>query len=439
MIDNASKGAPYQLINATSKCFGDSKDDPTEHFLFSSRFCGARSTGYCPTIEYLDGTLDLANSMAMSGAAVSPVVTGNPLLIAVMFVLNLRLGQWMPTPVTKRAFGRPTLLQLAVDSLRKTKRGFTFISDGGHHENLGLEALLARRCRVIIVSDATCDVDHSFSDFAKVYRRSRVYDGIQFFDLATGGLATLDGLTLDEARDTKARNTKAHTISMGIRYPDGSIGVLLYVKPSLTGDEGLDMERYREENPEYPHQPTSDQLFDESQYESYRQLGFHIGESAVASQFGTHLWDCGANERLDVLLRPFATPEWPAERLHNNRSSEQSDGAMLSALGEFGDADWNVRRRAVHKIDGTEEAIEVIRKLAASLSNPDERIVLRAIECLGHFRKSSKHAWRPLVRETERRENTIRRAAANGLRSLGHSNKTVRAALEAADQEYRVR
>jgi len=36
--------------------------------------------------------------------------------------------------------------------------------------------------------------------------------------------------------------------------------------------------RYRAEHPAFPHDPTSDQLYDKDQFESYRQIGFHIGE-----------------------------------------------------------------------------------------------------------------------------------------------------------------
>jgi hypothetical protein len=38
---------------------------------------------------------------------------------------------------------------------------------------------------------------------------------------------------------------------------------------------------YRRQCPDFPHQTTVDQWFDESQFESYRQLGLHIVEELV--------------------------------------------------------------------------------------------------------------------------------------------------------------
>ncbi len=38
------------------------------------------------------------------------------------------------------------------------------------------------------------------------------------------------------------------------------------------------MLNYAAQNPSFPHQSTADQWFDESQFESYRRLGFHVVE-----------------------------------------------------------------------------------------------------------------------------------------------------------------
>jgi hypothetical protein len=54
--------------------------------------------------------------------------------------------------------------------------------------------------------------------------------------------------------------------------------VIVYLKASLTGDEPADVREYRERQPEFPHQSTGDQFFDESQFESYRALGQHIAD-----------------------------------------------------------------------------------------------------------------------------------------------------------------
>jgi hypothetical protein len=62
-----------------------------------------------------------------------------------------------------------------------------------------------------------------------------------------------------------------------IRYsavdPGAEDGRLICVKPMLLGTEPLDVGNYGATHPTFPHQTTADQWFDESQTESYRQLG----------------------------------------------------------------------------------------------------------------------------------------------------------------------
>ena len=66
-----------------------------------------------------------------------------------------------------------------------------------------------------------------------------------------------------------------------IRYSEvdeGSTdGWLVYIKPMVLGDESPDVLNYGRANPDFPHETTSDQWFDESQFESYRALGRRSG------------------------------------------------------------------------------------------------------------------------------------------------------------------
>src|SRR5262249_41330509 len=79
-----------------------------------------------------------------------------------------------------------------------------------------------------------------------------------------------------------------HVIAAQVIYPDaGSLSVaessapahslLIIVKPSLTGDEPLDILQYAASHSTFPQETTSDQFFDEAQWESYRKLGEHVG------------------------------------------------------------------------------------------------------------------------------------------------------------------
>src|SRR5262249_41226502 len=137
-------------------------------------------------------------------------------------------------------------------------RRYFFISDGGHHDNLGLEALLRRRCRVIFASDATWDPTYSFADFLRVVRRARRERGIRIVSVAgpdgeQDELLSLDQLrptvpcpySTDDAEDgkSKRRFSPQHYLVARIQYPPGADGskpepgYLVYVKPSLTGKE----------------------------------------------------------------------------------------------------------------------------------------------------------------------------------------------------------
>ena len=66
-----------------------------------------------------------------------------------------------------------------------------------------------------------------------------------------------------------------------ILYLDGSVGTLVYIKPSLTGDEPEDVTQYRRAHPDFPHETTADQWFTESQFESYRALGYHTTDQSL--------------------------------------------------------------------------------------------------------------------------------------------------------------
>jgi hypothetical protein len=62
-------------------------------------------------------------------------------------------------------------------------------------------------------------------------------------------------------------------------------GALIYIKPMISGDEPPDVANYAAAHPEFPHEPTTDQWFSESQLESYRLLGLHAVESICGQEW----------------------------------------------------------------------------------------------------------------------------------------------------------
>ena len=94
-----------------------------------------------------------------------------------------------------------------------------------------------------------------------------------------GALIDIDPSRIVPARD---RGTSESHCAVGtIRYLDGTTGTLLYIKSSMTGDEPEDVLEYHANQAQFPHESTADQWFEESQFESYRALGYHAAHSAL--------------------------------------------------------------------------------------------------------------------------------------------------------------
>jgi hypothetical protein len=149
---------------------------------------------------------------------------------------------------------------------------FLNVSDGGHIENLGVYELLRRRCKYIVAIDGEQDPKMTFHAFTTLQR-------LAFIDLGV----TID-IDLDDLRLNARGLTRSHFSFCRIGYPASSrdstpeYGYLLYLKLSLTGNEGEFIRRYRLDEPSFPHQPTADQFFTEAQFEAYRSLGEHVGD-----------------------------------------------------------------------------------------------------------------------------------------------------------------
>ena len=64
---------------------------------------------------------------------------------------------------------------------------------------------------------------------------------------------------------------------------------MLVLKPTLTGDEPLDLLQYAEALRDFPQQSTGDQFFDEAQWESYRALGEHVASRTINQELIEYL------------------------------------------------------------------------------------------------------------------------------------------------------
>jgi hypothetical protein len=228
------------------------------------------------------GAPTLGQAMSVSGAAASPNMGchTSPVTAFLLTLFNVRLGWWFPKPalrVPKFAsphFSLSYLLQ-ELFGLASDKSTFVMVSDGGHFENLAAYELIRRRCRVIVISDAECDPDYAFTGLGTLIRMCEVDFNCRI---------TLDVDHIRPATDGtwSARRWAAGTIA----YEDGTVGVLIYLKASMNGDEDTSILEYRSNHPVFPHESTGDQFYGEDQFESYRRLGREIGFDAFGTSKG---------------------------------------------------------------------------------------------------------------------------------------------------------
>lgn len=280
---------PLHVVNMALNVVGGSKlawqHRKAESFTATRLHTGGVCTGYRPSRQYggetADAALSLGTTMAVSGAAASPNMGYNssPLVTLVMTLFNLRLGWWLGNPKDKKGRWRksgPFGVRPFIDeALGRTSDDNTWVnlSDGGHFDNLGLYEMVLRRCHVIVVSDAGADPRRACEDLANAIRRVRVDLGVSIEFEGANPMRNLAGPP-DESG--------VHCAVARIVYPPSEpwahVGTLVYLKPSLTGDEPIDVASYAEGR-KFPHDPTSDQFFDEPQFESYRRLGAHVIET----------------------------------------------------------------------------------------------------------------------------------------------------------------
>jgi hypothetical protein len=250
------------------------------------------------TMEQADRFFDAASAMAMSAAAIGGnQSTQGSAARLLRGLLNLRTARWMFSPSwaarlannqgprilrNRRRYIAPwaTLAELAGVRRVTPETRYILVSDGGHYENLGLTALLHRRCDVIIVVDAEADPEMQFNGLAVATRLARL-------DVVDEGTGEGTELNIDPAGFGWQADTKRvarHVVTGTARYPaawGGGEARILYIKASVSGDESADILEYRSRYDDFPQETTADQFFSEEQFESYRALGEHIGRQAA--------------------------------------------------------------------------------------------------------------------------------------------------------------
>ena len=345
-----AEGGPLHLIGA---CLNQTRNDASGLFNADRKgqltIASARALEVGPheVVRWDTGAPDdsarkagtLGRWVAVSGAAAAPgagAYTSRGWAL-VMFMLGIRLGHWIASPLPQDLpwlkdrlwHHAPKLLMLwseARATFFGTARPWWYLSDGGHFDNTGVYALIKRECDFIILSDASADPEHRFADIENLVRKARIdLDAeIEFYArqeaarlLSLGG----DGLTALSPDELADNSTCRGVLLARIRYRSSNPahgerrereGTLLVVKPHLHAGLDLDLLAYAQRHPRFPHESTGDQFFDEAQWESYQRLGEDMGQALYDRWLGQLPgWDKVRLHRLAPAMRLHQPPEAP--------------------------------------------------------------------------------------------------------------------------------
>ncbi len=310
--------SPYPLINTclNLQSSNDAKFKgikTNDYFLLSPLFCGSKLTKYVET-KNSDGydEMTLPAATTISAAAINPGMGmySNKMLSFFTTVFNARLGYWTRNPLKmkqRRLIWWPLYFFYELFSKIGTKNQLLNISDGGHIENLGVMELLRRKCRLIISVDATADADYSFADFTTLCIRARNELGMEIrfrrgftpedtirpnpsHGYSKRRFAIADVYQLWEEVDEYDEN--GNVVEVLKHYENKKVGTLVYVKSAITAPQGKPVieeksslkyatYKYKIYHPAFPHESTSDQFFDRTQWESYYQLGQYMAAEVL--------------------------------------------------------------------------------------------------------------------------------------------------------------
>lgn len=248
----------------------------------------------------------LGTAMAASGAAASPNqgYHSSPAMAVLMTFFNIRLGWWVGNPRHESSWMKygPKAHYLLYELIGRTDdtSWYTYLSDGGHFENLGLYELVRRRVKFIVVSDADQDGEFSFGDLGNAIEKCRADFGVEI-DIQPQAIRPTLNESTSQSEAAQNRISSTAFVVGKILYPEipgqtdtkpvpHEEGWLLYIKATLLKSSPADVLSYAVQNSAFPHDPTANQFFTERQFESYRALGESIGTEATSWLINSSNW-----------------------------------------------------------------------------------------------------------------------------------------------------
>ncbi|MEO8083114.1 MAG: hypothetical protein ABI780_04775 [Ardenticatenales bacterium] len=290
----------------------------TKAVLRNASYLGQRGTGYGGK----DG-LSLGTAMTISGAAASPNMGfhTSAIISFILTLLNIRLGRWLGNtgPAGAASYATPgprvSSLPIVQEAFRITgvDRPYVFLSDGGHFENLGLYEMVMRRCRLIVVADASADPKYLGGDIARAVQLIRLDLSVPITFHEPASSSHVDAATAGPNGNNRSGERpidhpaaepsnapprppwryRFATIHYADRFAGEPDGVLVVLKPAVFEDDPPDVRHLRNQSDHFPHDSTANQWFTEEQFEGYRMLGeqtvaaFGAGPAVAVSDVGS--------------------------------------------------------------------------------------------------------------------------------------------------------
>ncbi|WP_205736538.1 patatin-like phospholipase family protein [Achromobacter mucicolens] len=360
-----------------------------------------------------DARLTLGSWIAISGAAVAPGLGASTRMgiSALLMLAGVRLGYWWDSHGVlgkpdgkcrrrKNKYGQ--FFSELGGRFDGTARRDWFLSDGGHFENTGAYALLREQCSVIVVADCGADPRYSFGDLENLVRKARIdlQAEITFLrpksdkEISASSRSNIAALSpgiadFGSLNELASPDSHACLALARVEYiPSGKVGYMVIVKPNMCHGASVDLVNFKADNPLFPQEPTTDQFFSETQWESYFQLGQSLGGKIRLTQvrdlalFAQQNFadDDGAVLETDKdgsrILKP--SPKRLSSRIA--ATGAVSASLSLGGIASLGLAGWEIVNKALEsapKSSGIEpaaykELTDIFGKMSSAKAAPQE-------------------------------------------------------------------
>jgi hypothetical protein len=325
-------GGPKFIFAAAATISGKDKPAPglnAVSYVLGHDYIGGPELGWFKAPELdreapprIKRDLTVLTAVAASGAAFASAMGRNQKgFEKLLAVSGARLGTWLPNPNfvanlsgsekgtcidpkdNKRPWPKslPTIRGAGyyyreLIGLNYPDARLVQVTDGGHYENLGLVEALRRRSRLIFCIDGGGDTPPLASGLADAMRLAKYELGVTI-DFNYFAKFALEGLTpgsSDGFQNTSAfyglnSRLAQRTVAVGlITYPSAAPdlrdgpherqGLLIFAKAVLCKEFPQWLLTYAASSDVFPHDPTSDQWFNEGQFAAYTQLGRIMGQ-----------------------------------------------------------------------------------------------------------------------------------------------------------------